>query len=107
MRSRLLRATAAALFVVVGVACDIQTPDLSDVGTVRFLDIEGGCWAIESNDQLYEPLELPEAVRQDGLAVSFEAVRRNDMGSFCMIGPIIELLRIEALSLVRPLGVDH
>ena len=63
-------------------------------GTVRFLDLEGGCWAIEVGGTNYQPLDLSAEFLQDGLAVETAFKERNDMGSTCMIGPIVEVLWI-------------
>jgi hypothetical protein len=86
---------AGSLLVTIGASCDVTTPELDDVGTVRFIALEGGCWVIETADEVYEPIDLPEAFRTDGLGVSFEAVERTDMASICMVGTIVELLRIQ------------
>jgi hypothetical protein len=63
-------------------------------GVVTFADVEGGCWGIESVGEMYEPIDLPEAMRTDGLVVLFEAVELPDRASICQIGPVIDLLRI-------------
>ena len=88
-----MRAAAAALLIA-ATGCGITTPDLDTDGIVRFFDIEGGCWGIESEGEIYEPIDLPEAMQIDGLVVVFEADVLEDRGSFCQIGPIIDLLRI-------------
>jgi hypothetical protein len=95
MTIRSLRATAVAL-VVAATGCGITTPDVGGDGIVRYVDVEGGCWGIESNGEIYEPMNLPQDLREDGLAIEFVAVDRDDLGSICMIGQIIELVRVEA-----------
>jgi hypothetical protein len=94
MTTRIFLATALAL-VTLGFSCDVTTPDLDQVGTVRFIEIEGGCWVIETSDATYEPINLPAELRVDGLGVAFEATVRDDLASICMVGQIVELLRIE------------
>jgi hypothetical protein len=94
MTNRFLLALALAFFTL-GSSCDVTTPDLDQVGTVRFIDVEGGCWAIETDDATYEPINLPAELRVDGLDVAFEATVRDDLASICMVGQIVELLRIE------------
>jgi hypothetical protein len=42
----------------------------------------------------YLPLNLPDQFRQDGLAVRAELQRRDDHGSYCMVGPVVEILSI-------------
>ena len=67
-------------------------------GTVIYMTIEGGFWAITAiaNEQstTYEPLNLPEEFRKEGLSVFVEATVRKDMASFRMVGPIIEIRSI-------------
>jgi len=89
------RAALVSLVLAAALAsCGITGPDVEADGTVRFLDVEGGCWGIETDDVMYEPINLPESFKTDGLEVDFEAEER-DLGSFCMIGVIVELTEIE------------
>ena len=65
-------------------------------GTVRFIPVEGGCWALRVSESLqYEPLGLPVAFRVDGLEVRALLTLRDDLGSICMVGRIAEVLEIE------------
>jgi hypothetical protein len=68
---------------------------LSDEGTVRHLEIEGGCWAIETGGERYEPLNLPTDLREDGLRIRFEAEVLPDVATFCQVGPAIEVREAE------------
>jgi hypothetical protein len=63
--------------------------------TVEFLQVEGGCWALRLDQRTrYQPLKLEERYRVDGLEVRAAVKFRRDMGSFCMIGEIVEILWI-------------
>jgi hypothetical protein len=64
---------------------------------VRFDPIEGGCWVIDSAGETYDPVNLSDDLKVDGLEVRFEADLRSDMGHFCP-GVIIELTSIEPIS---------
>jgi hypothetical protein len=65
--------------------------------SVRFLGVEGGCWTIEVAEEVhYLPLNLPEEFRRDGLRIRAELRLRNDYGSTCMVGPVVEVLSIRA-----------
>jgi hypothetical protein len=68
-------------------------------GTVRFMTLEGGFWAIRGDDNVtYDPLGgLPAAFQSEGLRVRIEARRRNDMASIHMAGPIVEIISINRL----------
>lgn len=67
------------------------------LGTVTFKDLEGGFYAIESFDgKKYDPMNLPESFRKDGLRVKVTARPQRDVMSFRMYGEIIEVIGIEA-----------
>ena len=73
------------------------------VGTVRFIGVEGGCWVIRT--ELLAGLEaplLPNAFKIDGLRVRI-AARPAQIGSFCMVGTLVELdnIRVEPWSVYR------
>lgn len=65
-------------------------------GVVQYRQIEGGAWVIESEEgTTYEPSDLPEEYREEGLRVRVWANRLDDQVSFRMVGPIISIERIE------------
>jgi len=65
--------------------------------TVEFLNLEGGCWTIAPSEHVYYlPLNLPDQFRQDGLKVRVELLRRDDYGSVCMVGSVVQILSIHA-----------
>ena len=68
-------------------------------GTARFFDFEGGFWAVRGDDDVtYDPLGgLPEDFRQEGLRVHLRARVRDDVGSFHMAGPIVDIVEIRTL----------
>jgi hypothetical protein len=67
------------------------------VGTVVHKTIEGGFYAIDAdNGRRYDPINLPESFRKDGLRVKVTARRRRDAMSFHMYGAIIEIVNIAA-----------
>ena len=90
MRHRFLGA-AFAVLLLVPAACDLTDPDIDADGVVRFIQVEGGCWVIDSGDQRLEPINLSAEFQVDGLAVTFEATRRTDLASICQVGDIVEL----------------
>ena len=88
--------------VVLGLACapveEVRTlptdtlADLSGVdGAVEFLNLEGGCWAIKVADRNYQPINLASEFKQDGLRVRVTMHRLDNMGSVCMIGPMVQI----------------
>ncbi len=64
--------------------------------TVRFVAVEGGCWAIQTPDGDYEPADLPKRYRVNGLRVHV-VLRGARMGSFCMIAPVVTVDSVSTL----------
>ena len=60
-----------------------------------YKNIEGGFFAIESDDgSKYDPINLPESFRRDGLEVKVSARFKKEAMSFHMYGAIIEVVNI-------------
>lgn len=66
-------------------------------GTVWFYDYDEGFWAIDCGTEIYEPLELPEAFRQDGTPVAAHVIVRGSLSRRDVTGPAVEIRRIERL----------
>ena len=62
--------------------------------TVRFLNVEGGCWALDIGDRRLEPINLDNSYKVDGLPVIATVRAENDKVSICMIGQIVSVLDI-------------
>lgn len=70
---------------------------LSGTGTVEWFEIEGGFFAIRGDDgKVYDPMNLPPAFAEHRKRVRFTARLRRDMGSFHMVGEIVEIQQISA-----------
>ncbi len=64
-------------------------------GTVVYKSIEGGFYAIDGdNGRKYNPINLPEEFKKDGLKVKLTARLKKDAVSFQMYGSIIEVVNI-------------
>jgi hypothetical protein len=72
-------------------------------GTVKYLNSEGGFYGIVGDDgNHYDPLNLPQEFRIDGLRVRFTAAREraimtDNIVSFHIWGYIVRLVSIEKL----------
>ena len=72
--------------------------DLAFDGIVTYTTLEGGAWLLESEaGDKYEPTNLPEEFEEEGLRVRVEAEVREDLGSYIMVGTVIEIEEIERL----------
>lgn len=91
---------AAALM---SVACSSPTaPELPAgaiqvSGTVQYVALEGGFWAVRGDDGVtYDPLNgLAAAYQRENLRVTLVGKVRSDVGGIHMVGPIIEVLSIQ------------
>jgi hypothetical protein len=62
------------------------------IGTVHFVDIEGGCWTIQAKHCLYEVPNLPPLYQVEGLRVVFWGVKMDC--SIFMIGIPLYLIYV-------------
>jgi len=93
---------ALALGALLPAGCYLSTAAGEDVvsgtGTVRWFSFEGGFFAIQGDDGVtYDPVDLAEEFRRDGLRVRYRVRIREDMAGFHMAGPIVEILEISRL----------
>ena len=64
-------------------------------GTVVKKDLEGGFFAIDGDDgKTYEPINLPDSFRKNGLRVTATVRIRNDVAGIHMTGDIVEIVDI-------------
>lgn len=64
-------------------------------GIIRYHELEGGFYAIQSKEgETYNPINLPETFRQDGLPVSVRLRLRDDLLGIHQAGPIVEIIEI-------------
>ncbi len=90
------RVVALALLLLATGSCNGEDDTITVVGSVEFIEVEGGCWSILDVDQTrYEPINLPGEFKKDGLAVRAVVLPREDLGSVCQIGEIVEIVTIE------------
>ena len=68
-------------------------------GTIVFNEIEGGFYGIKADDgKKYNPINLDESFRKDGLRVKFDAKFKKGMVGIHMWGEYVEILKIERLA---------
>jgi hypothetical protein len=80
-----------------GISADEAVKDSSEniieiTGTVVYKEIEGGFYAIDADDgSKYDPVNLPESFKKDGLKVKVTA-ENTDMMSIHMYGSVIKII---------------
>jgi hypothetical protein len=64
-------------------------------GIIRYHELEGGFYAIQSREgETYNPTNLPDEFRQDGLPVRAKVRIRGDMMGIHQVGPLVEIVEI-------------
>lgn len=102
---RNVRLALAFVLLLLPLACGDSPFEPTDpnnlvaTGTVQFLTLEGGFWAIQADDGLtYEPRPtLTTEFQRNGLRVRFEARIFGDAGGIHVAGPIVEIVQIRTL----------
>jgi hypothetical protein len=92
--------TALALMSLVLLqSCTTENEDAIKVtGTVVYLSIEGGFYGIKGDDgRNYDPTNLSQEFRSDGMRVRFEAKELPGRASVHMWGSVVELVTIQKL----------
>ncbi len=67
-------------------------------GTVRKAEVGMHCWRLEAKDGAsYElrPEQVPAGLLTDGKAVTLVLKKRTDVMSTCMVGQIVDVVRVE------------
>jgi hypothetical protein len=104
MRSfRLLLVLAGLSLGIAGCRSATGTNSVDDTtvvtATVRFFPIEGGFYALRVDDKtVYDPTKLASFFQHDGLRVRARVKFRDDLVGFHMVGRIVDILQIEAVS---------
>tara|TARA_B100000315_G_scaffold257604_1_gene306997 strand:- start:31051 stop:31341 length:291 start_codon:yes stop_codon:yes gene_type:complete len=88
-----------SLFFIIVSCEDGDNCDWGEKGTVLFVDVEGGCWKILSDNIVsYEPMNLEEKFKIDSLRIRFEYEIEEEIGSICQVGEfVISITKIEKL----------
>lgn len=78
------------------------TTGVEVLGTVRFVDVDGGCWQLQArNGARYElrPGQAPSRILVDGAQVVLVVRFRTDLTSACMVGDIVDVEHVKYLQL--------
>jgi hypothetical protein len=89
-----MRTQFVACIMIAGVAmtaCGSRPPAAAEPAgepaTVRFIQVETGCWVIETQAERVQPVELAEEFKVDGLAVNVVLRDAPPMMGVCQVGP--------------------
>ena len=106
MKKKILIIVAVILIFVIGLTGCVEKPFFKGTGTVDYVGLEGGFWAILWDQapvgflQLLDvyPPSLPEEYQIDDLRVEFEAVFFPfDLHFIHMVGVPVKIIKIQEL----------
>ena len=67
-------------------------------GTIRYIDLEGGFYGIETDDgRRLDPVNLPEEFQQDGLRIEARVEELRDRVSIRMWGTLVRIVEFRRL----------
>jgi hypothetical protein len=99
---KLVLALALATTVIRGSTCSANLTDPSVdrddpmLAEVRFVNVGSGCWVLSSKyGHRYEPMQLADEFKTEGLNVLVRFRSRADVGSVCQLRDVIEIEEIE------------
>jgi hypothetical protein len=73
---------------------------IGETGEIVYIDVEGGFFAIQADDgEFYDPINLPDEYKVEGLRIQFLARTQHDMVSYHMFAKIVEILYIAEIKL--------
>jgi hypothetical protein len=85
--------------------CELSTAsgtgELRLVGTVHFLDVEGGCWRLTTETGRHyelQPEQAPPSVLRHAARVSLVAEPAEPPGTACRVGLPIDVRRVVSVS---------
>ena len=102
---RVLLRIVATVVIVGALACGRETPlsplppagqplatnqTIATNATVRYVGLEGGCWALQTSVGTYSPTLLPQQFHIDGLPV-YVVAHGSSASDICMIAPLVSL----------------
>lgn len=76
-------------------SCNISSEYIEIEGTIRYIDLEAGFWGITAGDgRNFDPLNLPEEYKKDGLKVVVKLQPKDELAGLHMWGQIVEIKEI-------------
>lgn len=98
----LLKMRIQSIWIVIvllfGLTSCTSSPAIQDIdiftGHIKKIEINFGGWGLQTDNELYELVELPKEYKVDGLHVRM-GVKHLDQYSILQVGPIVEVLEVE------------
>lgn len=66
-------------------------------GQIEKIQIDCGGWGLQTDNELYELVKLPDEFKKNGLSVQMKVKTNQNLVSCTMVGPIVEVLNVEEI----------
>ena len=87
----------SALITSVAFGCGAPTAAVGLDATVHFAtNVEGGCWSLVTSSKAYEPVDLPDGFRVEGLRVHVVLNDAPGWATTCYVGEVVHVNSIRA-----------
>ena len=97
MKKQLVILGIVVLLLTIGLSGCLDSY-VEGTGRIQYNDFEGGFYGIVSDDgEDYDPINLPDDFKEDGLLVSFKLVVLENQVSYHMWGEVVRIINIEKL----------
>ena len=97
MKKQLVIVGTVVLLLAVGLSGCLDNC-VEGTGRIQYNDFEGGFYGIVSDaGEHYDPKNLPDDFKEDGLLVSFRLVVLENQVSYHMWGEVVRIINIEKL----------
>jgi hypothetical protein len=98
MKKQLIITGILAILVSIGLSGCNEDMTIQDTGIIKYITLEGGFYGIITDKQEhYDPINLPDAYKQDNIRIKFKANYMKDQNNIHMWGELIYILEIEQL----------
>jgi hypothetical protein len=76
-------------------SCSTSSEYIEAQGTITYVGLEGGFWGILASDgRKFDPVNLPDKFKKDGLIVRVKLRPRDELAGTHMWGQMVEVIEI-------------
>jgi hypothetical protein len=90
-----------SILLVVSLSSCSTSPVEQDIeiltGQIQKIQIDCGGWGLQTDNELYELVKLPDEYKRNGLRVQMKVKTNQNLVSCTMVGPIVEVIDVEEI----------
>lgn len=103
-----LKSTSTASGLIASAPAENTKAPIQITGTIRFANLEGGCWSIEPKQTSctggkcpvsglpnYQVINMPQVLKQAGIVATFSLEPQIGAATVCQTGPAVKILNYQ------------